>query len=277
MRLSSAKASGSADFHRRLIGTRLLARVLGDLLRRADAGDDVFALRIDQEFAVELVLAGRWIAREGNAGRRVVAHIAEHHGLHIDRGAPAFRNALQAAIGDGALVHPRTEHRADRAPQLIVRVLRERLAAFFLNPLLVAGDDFGPIAGVEIGIERVAVAVLVVVEDFLEVMMVDAEHHIGIHGDETAIAVLGKTPVAGFLRKRLHRDVVEAEIEHGVHHARHRRAAAGAHRDQQRILGVAEFLFGDAADLGRAPPRPAPSDPSDRFCRGRRNRCRLPW
>ena len=138
MRLSSAKASGSAALHRRLVGAGLLARGLGDLLRRADAGDHVLALRVDEEFAVELLLAGRGIAREGDAGRRGLAHIAEHHGLHVDRGAPAFRNVVQAAIGDGALVHPRAEHGADRAPQLRVRVLRERLAALLLDALLVA-------------------------------------------------------------------------------------------------------------------------------------------
>ena len=115
-------------FHRRLVGAGLLARDLGDLLRRADAGDDVLALGVDQEFAVEPLLAGRRIAGEGDAGRRGVAHVAEHHGLHVDRGAPAFRNVVQAAIGDGARVHPRAEHRADRAPELLARVLRERLA-----------------------------------------------------------------------------------------------------------------------------------------------------
>src|SRR5262249_61061140 len=50
---------------------RLLARGLGDLLRGADAGDHVFALGIDQELAVELLLAGRWIAREDDARAEV--------------------------------------------------------------------------------------------------------------------------------------------------------------------------------------------------------------
>jgi hypothetical protein len=34
-------------------------RGLGDVLRRADAGDDILALRIDEEFAVEFLGAGR--------------------------------------------------------------------------------------------------------------------------------------------------------------------------------------------------------------------------
>ncbi len=162
----------------------------------------------------------------------VVAHIAEHHGLHVDRGAPAFRNIVQAAVSIGALVHPGPEHRADRAPKLLVRVLREWLAAFLLQPLLVVFDQFGPIVGGEIGIERVALPLLVAVEQFLEMLVADAEHNVGIHGDEAPIAVIGKAPVAGLLRQRRHRLVVEAEIKHGVHHARHRGAGAGAHRHQ---------------------------------------------
>src|SRR5262249_10871265 len=78
-------------FHRRLVGTRLLPRGLRDFLRGADAGDHVLALGIDQELAVEPFVAGRWIARERDTGGRGLAHIAEHHGLHIDRGAPALR------------------------------------------------------------------------------------------------------------------------------------------------------------------------------------------
>ena len=144
MRVSSLNAVRQRPFHRRLVGARLLARGLGDLLRRADAGDHVLALRVDQELAVELLLAGRWIAREGDAGRRRLAHVAEHHGLHVDRGAPALRDVVQAPIGDGALVHPGAEHGADCAPELLVRVLRERRAVLLLEPLLVAARPARP-------------------------------------------------------------------------------------------------------------------------------------
>ena len=128
---------------------------------------------------------------------------------------------MQAAIGVGALVHPGTEHRADCAPQLRVRVLRERLAALGLEALLVLLDQLGPVVGGQIGVERVALVFLVVVEQFLEVLVADAEHDVGIHRDEAPIAVIGEAAVAGFLGQRLDRLVVEAEIEHGVHHARH--------------------------------------------------------
>src|SRR5262249_43902917 len=42
--------------------------------------------------------------------------------------------------------------------------------------------------------------------------------------------------------------IVEAQVEDGVHHARHRGARARAHRHQQRVLGVAEFRTDDFFD-----------------------------
>jgi UDP:flavonoid glycosyltransferase YjiC (YdhE family) len=69
-----------------------------------------------------------------------------------------------------------------------------------------------------------------------KVMMLEAEHHVEYICDEAAIAVIGEAAVAGRASaSAFDRLVVEAEIEHGVHHARHRGARAGAHRDQQRI------------------------------------------
>ena len=277
MRVELLERGRHRVLHRRLVGAGLLARDLRDLLRRADAGDHVLALRVDQELAVEPLLAGRRIAREGDAGRRRVAHVAEHHGLHVDRGAPAFRNVVQAAIRDRAVVHPRAEHRADRAPQLLVRVLRERLALLFRDALLVARDQLDPVLGRELGVERHALSHLVIFENVLEVVMLDTEHHVGIHGDEAAVAVVGETLVAGLLRHRLDRLVVEAEVEHGVHHARHRGARAGAHRNQQRIGAVAELAAGDARDVARGPRRPARAAPSDRRSCWRSSACRPPW
>ncbi len=236
-------------FHRRLVGAGLGAGGFRDLLRGTDAGDHVLALGVDQEFAVERSLAGRRIAREGDAGGRGLAHIAEHHGLDIDRGAPAFRNVVQAAIGNGALVHPRAEHGADCAPELAVRVLRERFAVLLLETRLVAPHQIAPIVGRKLGIERVAVAVLVVVENLLEVVVLDPEHDVRIHRNEATIGVVGEAPIAGIARQRLRRHVVESEIEHRVHHAGHGCAPARAHRDQQRIAAIAEGPAGDAADL----------------------------
>jgi hypothetical protein len=68
-----------------------LRAALVSVLRRADAGDDILALRVDQEFAVKALLAGGGIARERHARGRRIAHVAEHHRLHVDGGAPVRR------------------------------------------------------------------------------------------------------------------------------------------------------------------------------------------
>ena len=120
------------------------------------------------------------------------------------------------------------------------------------HALLVARDHVDPVVGGQFGVERVARARLVILQNVLEVVMLDVEHDVGIHLDEAAVGIVGEAPVAGLLRQRLDGLVVEAEIEHRVHHARHRGARAGAHRHEQRIGAVAELPPGDAGDVGEA-------------------------
>ena len=56
------------------------------------------------------------------------------------------------------------------------------LPLLLLDALLVARDDLGCQSSALRSVSSdVAVAILVVVEDFLEVVMLDAEHHVGIH------------------------------------------------------------------------------------------------
>ena len=71
-------------------------------------------------------------------------------------------------------------------------------------------------------------------------MMLDAEHDLPVHLDKATIAVIGKALVAALPRQPLDRAIVEAEVEHGIHHAGHRDAGARAHRNQKRIIGIAK-------------------------------------
>ena len=77
-------------------------------------------------------------------------------------------------------------------------------------------------------------------EHVLEVVMVYAQHNVGVHLDEAAVAVIGEAAVAGAGGEALDGFVVEAEVEDGVHHAGHRHPRAGAHGDEQGIGLVAE-------------------------------------
>ena len=268
---------GHEGFERGLVGAGGLARDFGDVLRRADAGHHVLALRVDQELAVERVLAGRRVAGEGDAGRRRLAHVAEHHRLHVDGGAPVGGDVVEPTIGDRALVHPGREDRADRAPELVLRLLREGLAGRLLDLGLVLDDDLAPVVGLEVGVERVALAVLVVLEDVLEVVAVDVEHDVRIHLDEAAIAVVGEALVAGGLGERDDGFVVQAEIEDRVHHARHRGARARTHRQQTADWRGRRRRGRCAFRPRRRRRRPAPRGRADRSCRWRRSRCKARW
>ena len=77
-----------------------------------------------------------------------------------------------------------------------------------------------------------------------------------VHGHKSPIAVLGKTIVACFCRQPLDRLGRQTDIQHRVHHARHRGPGAGPDRDQQRPLRIAE------------PHAHRPLDPLERFQRG---------
>ena len=89
----------------------------------ADAGDDVFALRVDEELAVENFFAGGGIARERDARAGLVAGVAVDHRLDVDGSAPLRGDVVLATVDDGAVVHPGTEHGADCAPELLPGIL----------------------------------------------------------------------------------------------------------------------------------------------------------
>ncbi len=70
------------------------------------------------------------------------------------------------------------------------------------------------------------------------------EGHLAEELDEAAVGVVAEARVAGVPDLALQGLAVEAEVEDGVHHARHGHGRAGADRDQQRVGGVAEALAG---------------------------------
>ena len=229
-------------------------RPLGELLRRANAGDDVLALRVAEEVAVEDTLAGRRVARERDAGRAVVAEVAEDHGLHVHRGAPLFRDVVELAVGDRARVVPRAEHGADRAPELLLRVVGK------LDPEARANERFelvrqlAQVFGREIGVGLDAARVLLFLENPLErvlllALRLQAEDDVAVHLNEAAIRVPAEARVLRLRDQPLDRLVVEAEVQDRVHHTRHRRARARSHRDEERIRGIAEATTDGRFDL----------------------------
>ena len=121
------------DFHQRFVRGGHFLRQMGNWMGRAHAGDDVFALGVDQIFAVENFFAAGRITCKRNAGRARFTHVSEYHRLHVHGRAPIMRDSVFAPIDNRAVVHPRTEHRADRSPHLLLRILWKRFAGALLD------------------------------------------------------------------------------------------------------------------------------------------------
>ena len=136
---------------------------------------------------------------------------------------------------------------------MLLRVLRKRAAQHLGNAVLVTFDDLHPVIRIQIGVEGVGVLLLKLLEDFFEMVVLDAQHDIAIHGKEAPVAIISKTPVLGPLGQGLDGRVVQTEIEHRIHHAGHRGPCPRADRDQQRIVGIAERLAGQGAHVIERP------------------------
>ena len=85
---------------------------------------------------------------------------------------------------------------------------------------------------------------LELVERVLEAVAVDPLDHLAEHLDQPPVRVEREPPVARPRREPFRRRVAEAEVEDRVHHPRHRDRGTRAHRDEQRVVGVAEALAG---------------------------------
>ncbi len=215
---------------------------LGDGLGVAYPGHDVFALGIDQKVPVGALGAGGRVAGEAHPGAGVVVAVAEHHGLDVYRRPQIVGDPLTVAIRDGPGTIPTAEHRFDGAPELSRRVLGEGLLGVTLDDLLVGVDEITQQLGRHLGVRGGAGQFFGRVEERVEFLAGKLEHDPSVHGDETAIRVEGEALVPGLLGQPLDGAVVEAEVENGVHHAWHGEFGTGAHRNEERVIGVADHL-----------------------------------
>ena len=119
-----------ADLDELLVAFRHNLGQLIDRLRSTDACDNVLALCIHQEFAEQLLFAGRRVTGKRNACAGGVAHIAERHHLNVDSSTPGIRNVVHSSVDVCTRVVPGTENGFDRAHELIFRVRREVHADF---------------------------------------------------------------------------------------------------------------------------------------------------
>src|SRR2546423_7091708 len=216
---------------------------LRDLRWRANARDHVLALRVRQIFAVELLRAGVRIAREGDARPGIVAHVPEHHRDDAACGPEVVRDLELLAVVLGALPEPGSEHRLDRQAQLILWLGRERLPGFLADDRLVLVHEILELLRRKLGVALYPRGLLLRIEGVLELRRVDAKHDPAEHRDEPAVGVPGEALVLRELREPRTTFIVQAEVQDRIHHPGHAHRGAGPHRDQQRVLRIAELLL----------------------------------
>ncbi len=226
------------------VGRRHLEAQLVDRLGHPDAGDHVFALGVGEVVALDSRRAGRPAARHRDAGRRVVAEVAEDHRADVHRRAEIVRDVGGVAIVDGAASVPAAEDRLGGEPDLLARVLRKGTSRLALDDLLEPGGNPPPVVGSEVGVARDPGALPGLRQHLLERFVGDLHHHRAEHLHQPAVAVEGEARIAGETLESRRDLVVEADVEHRVHHAGHREARSRAAGDEQRIRDVAEALAG---------------------------------
>ena len=231
-----------SDIHKLLVNLRHLLGQLADGGGGTDTGHNVLALGVDEVLAEQRLFAGGGIAGKGHAGAAGVAAVAKGHRLYVNGGSPVVGDLVHTAVYVGTGVIPAAEHGLDSLDQLYLGILRELLALFLLIELLKADHQLLHILGVQVHVVLYALLLLQLVNDLLKALLGKLHHHVGEHLDKTAVAVVGKAGVVGLLGQALHRLVVQAQIQDGIHHAGHGSAGAGTYRNQQRAFHVAELL-----------------------------------
>ena len=234
-----------ADFLELLESLGELLSHLGDGHGGTDTGHHVLTLGVGQKLTEQLLLTSGGAAGEGNAGAAVVAHVAKGHHLHVDSGAPGVGDFIHAAVHIGAGVVPRTEHSLHSAHELLFGVRGEVGADLLLVLSFELLSQLFQIVGSELGVLGDAALFLHLVDELLKVLLAHFHNHVGVHLDESPIAVIGPAGVAGLFRHNLHDFLVEAQVQNGIHHAGHGSAGAGTDGNQQGVLLIAELLAGD--------------------------------
>ncbi len=246
---------GTIFFADTLQGGPAAAALDGDLLGCAHTSHDILTLGVDQIFAVEDVLAGSGIACECNAGGTGVAHVAIDHSLHVDGSAIVRRDAVHLAVEDSALVVPTVKHSVDSAPQLLPSIGREVLASAGLHSSLEADNQLLEVVNIEFGVKFHTLLLLDFLDDHLKRVLIllalglHAQHNVAIHLHKATVAVPSKAGITRLLGQSLGHSIIDAQVQHCVHHAGHRHGSTRANRHQLRIAGVVKLISGQALDV----------------------------
>ena len=230
-------------------GFRELLLHLGDVHGGTNACNDVFTLGVGQELTEEALCAGSGVTCEGYAGTAVIAHVAECHGLYVDRCAPAVGDIIVTSVNVGTGVVPGTENSLDGTHQLFLGIAGEVLAQFCLVLCLELICQLMQIICVQFHVKLDALFFFHLVDQGLKILFADFHNNVGIHLDESSVAVPCPAGIAGLLRDGVDNCLIQTQVQDGIHHTGHGCSRAGTNGNEERVLGIAELLAGDLFHL----------------------------
>ena len=225
---------------------------LSDRHRSTNAGNNVFALCVDQEFAHQLLFTGSRVTGECYTSTRLVVQVTEYHRHYVNCGTPAVRNIVVTAIYVCTRVVPAAEYSFDSQLQLFYRIRWEVCAQLVLVLSLELFSQSLQISSGQLYVELYALFFLHLVDELFEVLLADFHNNVREHLNETSVGVIYETLES---RIRIALDhcsnnvVVQTEVQDGVHHTRHRSTCTGTNGNQQRIVQIAELLAVDLFHL----------------------------
>ena len=187
----------------------------------ADAGDDIFTLRVHKIVAVEDLFSRARVTRKAHARPGVFTRVTKHHLHHVDGRAEQPGDFFHAAVGDSLLRHPGTKHRGDGSPELVQGIVREVLARFLAEVGFVFTNELFPTAGWNRGVFFDSEALFHRAQAVLQVFLGQAHDYGRVHLYEAPIGVIGKPFVLRDRGKARNRAVIEAQVQNGFHHAGH--------------------------------------------------------
>ena len=97
------------------------------------------------------------------------------------------------------------------------------------NDFFFSRDDAAQFLGFQISVSAALGLRFEAIHNALELLVRDANYNLAKQRGETPISIQSKSQIAGLFGQTRHRFFVEAEIQHSVHHARHRKRRARSH------------------------------------------------
>ena len=225
---------------------------LSDRHRSTNAGNNVFALCVDQEFAHQLLFTGSRVTGECYTSTRLVVQVTEYHRHYVNGCTPWIRDIVISSVYVCTRVIPWTEYCLDSKLQLLYRIWREVCTKLILVLSLELLCKSLKICCCKLNVELNTLLFLHLVDQLLEVLLTNFHNNVWEHLDETSVRIIYETLKCWIWVTSDHSCnylVVQTEVQDCIHHTRHRSSGTWTYRNKQWILEIAKLLAVDLLHL----------------------------